>query len=197
LNLIGIIMVAGGYLLGSVSAAIIVCRLFGLPDPRSSGSNNPGATNVLRMGGKFPALVTLAGDMLKGLIPVGIASWINLPPLYLTLVALAAVLGHLFPLFFQFRGGKGVATALGAVIGASPLTGALALATWLTVCLITRISSLSALITFVLVPVYFLIRGQSVVAIGFALVAVLLFYTHRTNLVRLRRGEEPRLGSQR
>lgn len=189
-------MVIGAYLLGSVSAAIIVCRLFRLPDPRSAGSNNPGATNVLRLGGKVPALVTLLGDMLKGLLPVAIGNLIGLPAIYLTLIAVAAVIGHLFPLFFQFRGGKGVATALGAVLGAAPTIGLLALTTWLVVCLVTRISSISALTTFLLVPVYFLIQGQPILAGGFMIIAALLFYTHRSNIQRLIQRTEPKLGSK-
>ncbi|MCG7963964.1 MAG: glycerol-3-phosphate 1-O-acyltransferase PlsY, partial [Candidatus Thiodiazotropha taylori] len=105
------------YLLGSISSAIIVCRLMGLPDPRSQGSNNPGATNVLRIGGKKAAAITLFGDMVKGLIPMLIAHLFDAPPLYLALTGLAAFLGHLYPVFFNFKGGKGVATALGVQFG--------------------------------------------------------------------------------
>lgn len=196
MNLVGILMIVGAYLVGSISAAIVVCRLFRLPDPRSAGSNNPGATNVLRLGGKVPALVTLLGDMLKGLLPVALGNGLGLPATFLTLIAIAAVVGHLFPVFFQFRGGKGVATALGAVLGVAPGVGLLALTTWLAVCLVTRISSVSALTTFLLIPVYFLIRGESTLAGGFLIIAALLFYTHRTNIQRLLKGEEPKLGSQ-
>ena len=134
--------------------------------------------------------------MLKGLLPVAVGNLLDLAPIYLTLIAIAAVIGHLFPVFFQFRGGKGVATALGAVIGAAPGLGLLALTTWLVVCLVTRISSLSALTTFVLVPVYFLIQGQPTLAGGFLIIASLLFYTHRANIQRLIKREEPRLDSK-
>jgi len=119
------------YLIGSVSAAIIVCRLMKLPDPRSAGSGNPGATNVLRVGGKTAAAITLAGDALKGFIPVFVASILGVTPLILGLTALAAVLGHLFPVFFQFKGGKGVATSFGAIFGIAWLAGLLTLTTWL------------------------------------------------------------------
>lgn len=189
-----ILIILGAYLIGSVSAAIIVCKSLNLPDPRDSGSNNPGATNVLRIGGKLPALLTLAGDMFKGLLPVATATYLKLPDSVIALVALAAFLGHLFPVFFQFKGGKGVATALGALIGATPITGLLAVATWLATCLVFRISSLAALVTFSAVPLFLLMRGQGALATGFAAIAVLLFYTHRSNIARIRKGEEPRVG---
>jgi len=148
--LTNILIIVAAYLFGSLSSAVIVCRLFSLPDPRTHGSNNPGATNVLRLGGKLPAALTLVGDMLKGLLPVVLANYLGRQPEVLALVAIAAFAGHIFPLFFQFKGGKGVATALGALIGAMPIVGLLAIATWLAVCLLSRISSVAALTTFTL-----------------------------------------------
>ncbi len=150
----GHILVLVAYLLGSLSSAIIVCRLAGLPDPRSDGSGNPGATNVLRLGGKKPAIVTLAGDMLKGLLPVLLGHALGLAPVLLALVGLAAFLGHLYPVFFRFQGGKGVATALGVLLGLDWVVGLATVATWLAVAFLTRYSSLSALIATGLAPVW-------------------------------------------
>lgn len=194
--LISLLLVIAAYLFGSLSSAVVVSKLFSLPDPRLHGSKNPGATNVLRLGGKLPAALTLLGDMLKGVIPVIIARYLQLDPLPLALVALAAFLGHLFPLFFHFRGGKGVATALGALLGATPTIGGLALVTWLAVCLLSRISSLAALVTFTLVPIYLYTQGHSTLAMGFAVIAICLYVTHRSNLSRLLSGTEPKLGSR-
>lgn len=184
------------YLLGSLSTAIIVCRVMGLADPRTEGSGNPGATNVLRLGGKLPAALTLLGDALKGFLPVIITAWALHHPPTVALVALAAFLGHLYPLFFDFRGGKGVATALGALLGLNAMIGALALLTWLAASLTFRMSSLAALITFVLAPAYLLIRGQPVYALAFCVIAVFLFYGHRQNIQRIFAGAEPKIGKR-
>lgn len=184
------------YLAGSVSTAVIVCRLMGLPDPRTEGSNNPGATNVLRLGGKLPAALTLLGDALKGFLPVLIAKLLLQHPPSVALVALAAFIGHIYPVFFDFRGGKGVATALGAVLGASLSIGALALLVWLAVSLTLRRSSLAALITFVFAPLFFLISGQQTYGVLFIGIAALLVYTHRENVRRLISGTEPAIGKR-
>lgn len=184
------------YLAGSVSAAILVCRAMGLEDPRTAGSGNPGATNVLRVGGKLPAALTLLGDGLKGFLPVLIVSMVTSHPPTIALAALAAFIGHLYPVFFQFEGGKGVATALGALLGISPSVGALALITWLAVSLTFKRSSLSALATFVLVPVYLLFDAQQAFAAGFVIIAAFLFYTHRSNISRLIDGTEPVIGKK-
>lgn len=184
------------YLAGSVSAAIIVCKVMGLPDPRTAGSGNPGATNVLRVGGKLPAALTLLGDGLKGFLPVVItASFIDHPPT-IALAALAAFLGHLMPVFFQFEGGKGVATALGALLGIDLSVGALALLTWLAVSLAFRRSSLAALVTFALVPLYLLFDGHSAFALVFVFIGAMLYYTHRGNIQRLIAGTEPLIGKR-
>ena len=184
------------YLAGSVSAAILVCRSMGLADPRTTGSGNPGATNVLRVGGKLPAALTLLGDALKGLLPVVItAALIDHPPT-IALAALAAFMGHLYPVFFQFEGGKGVATALGALLGIDITVGALALLTWLAVSLTFKRSSLAALVTFTLVPVYLLFEGQHAFALGFVIIGAFLFYTHRGNIQRLLAGTEPLIGKK-
>jgi glycerol-3-phosphate acyltransferase PlsY len=186
-----------GYLIGSVSAAILVCKVAGLPDPRTQGSGNPGATNVLRVGGKGPAAITLLGDAAKGLIPVLAAMLIGIPPLWVGLTALAAVLGHLFPVFFQFRGGKGVATSFGAIFGISWLAGLLTIATWLAISLTFRYSSLAALTSMVLVPLYLWITTRSMaLAVCGALIGVLIFWRHRANIMRLLNGTEPKIGDK-
>lgn len=182
------------YLAGSVSAAILICRMMNLPDPRESGSGNPGATNVLRVGGKFAAALTLLGDALKGLLPVAITGLIIPHPPTIALVAIAAILGHLYPVFFDFRGGKGVATALGALFGLSMQAGLLAIVTWLAICLAFRISSLAALATFALVPLYLFTSGQSAFAMVYVVIAGFLFFSHRGNIKRIMNGTEPRLG---
>lgn len=186
-----------GYLIGSVSAAILVCKVAGLPDPRTQGSGNPGATNVLRVGGKGPAAITLLGDAAKGLLPVLAAMLVGIPPLWVGLTALAAVLGHLFPVFFQFRGGKGVATSFGAIFGISWLAGLLTIATWLAISLTFRYSSLAALTSMVLVPLYLWITTRSMeLALCGALIGVLIFWRHRANIARLLNGTEPKIGDK-
>jgi len=189
-------ILVGSYLLGSVSTAIIVCRVMGLPDPRTTGSQNPGATNVLRSGGKLAAALTLFGDSLKGLLAVLIARALSEDDAIAAAAAGGAFLGHLFPVYFRFRGGKGVATAFGVVFGLSWITGALGLLTWVTMTLTFRVSSLSALITFALIPVYFwLVGGGNLITAVLAVLSLLLFWRHRENVRRLVRGEESRVGS--
>jgi glycerol-3-phosphate acyltransferase PlsY len=167
-----------------------------LQDPRTAGSGNPGATNVLRVGGKLPAALTLLGDGLKGFLPVLItALTFNHPPT-IALAAIAAFIGHLYPVFFDFQGGKGVATALGALLGLNVAVGAMALLTWLAVSLAFKRSSLAALVTFVLVPVYLLFESQHAFALGFVFIAGFLFYTHRSNIGRLIDGTEPLIGKK-
>ena len=180
------------YLVGSISSAILVCRLMGLPDPRTEGSGNPGATNVLRVGGKKAAAITLIGDMLKGLVPVLAANVLNVAPLTLALTGMAAFLGHLYPLFFGFRGGKGVATMLGVLFGFHELVGASTAGTWLLIAKGFKISSLAALIATLLAPLYvWLIIGPSPeLIITTAVMTLILFWRHRSNIQRLLKGEE-------
>ncbi|MEA3292007.1 MAG: glycerol-3-phosphate 1-O-acyltransferase PlsY [Pseudomonadota bacterium] len=183
------------YLFGSISSAIIVSRLMGLPDPRSTGSKNPGATNVLRIGNKKAAAITLLGDVLKGLIPVLIARLITTNPVVLSLVGLAALLGHLFPLFFGFKGGKGVATAIGVIAGLSPPLALTLILTWLVMALLFRYSSLAALTAAVLAPLYslWLLPGRPYLLFTLALAALLL-WRHRENIRRLLDGTEKKIG---
>lgn len=186
------LMIFGTYLLGSVSSAIIFCRLAGLPDPRENGSKNPGATNALRIGGRLSALGVLLFDVLKGMLPVAIAFRLGLEPSEIGFIALAACLGHVFPIFFHFRGGKGVATALGALIPFGMEISELALATWLITFLISRYSSLSAVITALILPT-FVWWYKPEFTFPVALVCCLLVYRHHDNIQRLWRGQEDKM----
>ncbi len=190
--------VVAAYLLGSVPFAMIAAKLFGLADPRTYGSGNPGATNVLRTGNKKAALFTLIGDALKGWVAVFVAQQAGLSPLAVGLVALAVFFGHLFPVFLRFKGGKGVATAAGVLLALDPLLGLAVLATWLLVAYVSRYSSLAALIAAVSAPLYMvLLHGADghfavIMAIALALIA-----KHWPNLQRLMAGQESKIGSKK
>lgn len=189
-----ILLIVAAYLVGSVSAAIIVCKIMGLPDPRTTGSGNPGATNVLRVGGKKAAAITLFGDMLKGLLPVLVAQLMHVSDLALALVGFFAFIGHLFPVFFGFKGGKGVATAVGVLTAASPVVGMMLLVTWLVVALVSRYSSLSALVASALGPLYmYWYTGLAAYWMVTLVIAVILFWRHRGNIRRLLAGEESKI----
>jgi glycerol-3-phosphate acyltransferase PlsY len=192
-----VLLIAFAYLLGSVSSAIIVCRLLGLPDPRGEGSGNPGATNVLRIGGKKAAAITLIGDMLKGLLPVLLAKALGASLAVQAMVAVAAFLGHLYPLFFGFRGGKGVATALGVLLGLHWPVGLLTIATWLLIAKVFKISSLAALLSLLVTPLYiwWLIPEPSLI-IAMLFMLILLFWRHRSNIENLFKGTEGHIGSK-
>ena len=187
-------MIIGGYLVGSVSSAIITCRILGLPDPRSQGSGNPGATNVLRIGGKKAAAITLLGDMLKGLIPVLAAKFLGADLAVQAATAVAAFLGHLYPIFFAFQGGKGVATLLGVLLGIHWPVGVLTIATWLVIAKVFRISSLAALLSILVTPAYiwWLIPDASLL-IAMLFMGILLFWRHRSNIRQLIEGTEGKL----
>lgn len=198
LPLLDIVLVIAAYLLGSISSAIIVCRLMGLPDPRTLGSNNPGATNVLRIGGakaKRAAGITLFGDSIKGLLPMLAAHALGVAPLTLAMVGLAAFLGHLYPVFFGFRGGKGVATALGVQFGLYWPVGLCVAGLWLFVAKVLKISSASALVSMGLAPIivwWFWPRPELVLMQ--VIISVLLFVRHRSNISNLLRGKEDKIG---
>jgi len=190
-------LVIAAYLLGSVSSAIIVCGLMGLPDPRTQGSNNPGATNVLRIGGRKAAAITLLGDSLKGLIPMIAGHVFAVEPGGLAAIGLAAFFGHLFPVFFGFRGGKGVATALGVQFGLWWPIGLTVAALWLFVAKVLKISSLSALISMGLAPIVVAILWPDPVLIGLQLViSGILFWRHRSNIRNLIEGTEGKISSR-
>ena len=194
--------VAGlAYLLGSLSFAVIVSKAMRLDDPRSYGSGNPGATNVLRSGNKVAAILTLLLDARKGAVAVlvarALAERLGLTPAVIALAGLAAFLGHLYPLFFRFQGGKGVATAAGVLLALNGWLGLACLGAWLVVAVATRYSSLAALVTAVLAPVftYFLI-GDLPVVVLVAVMSVLLIWRHRSNISKLLDGTESKLGSK-
>lgn len=183
------------YLLGSVSSAVIVSRLMKLPDPRHQGSGNPGATNVLRLGGKTAAALTLAGDIAKGALPVALALSLDVSDGSLAATGFAAFLGHLYPVFFGFKGGKGVATALGVLAVAAPAVAAVLVATWLATAALFRISSLAAIVAAAAAPVAtWYLDGRGTLVTMCAAVSILLIWRHRANIRRLVAGEESRIG---
>jgi len=199
--------VVAAYLLGSLSFAVIVTRAMGMADPRTYGSKNPGATNVLRSGSKAAAVVTLLLDAVKGWLPVVLVKWFGQP--YgledgtVALVGLAAFLGHLWPVFFRFEGGKGVATALGVLLGISVWLGLTTALTWLIIAFFFRYSSLASLVAAVFAPVYYLLvdgvvwNAETPIAVAIGVMAMLLAWRHKENIKRLIEGKESRLGSKK
>ena len=196
---IPVLATLAAYLIGSLSFAVIVSRLMGLNDPRSYGSGNPGATNVLRSGNKLAAVLTLLLDALKGFVPVW---WVaqfgaayGLGEGTLALVGLAAFLGHLWPVFFKFAGGKGVATAAGVLIGFNPWLGLATLATWLIIAFFFRYSSLASIVAAIFAPFYqLLIWGGNPVALAVGVMGLLLVWRHSANIQKLLKGTESRIG---
>lgn len=199
--------VVAAYLLGSLSFAVIVTRAMGMADPRTYGSKNPGATNVLRSGSKAAAVVTLLLDAVKGWLPVVLVKWFGQP--YgledgtVALVGLAAFLGHLWPVFFRFEGGKGVATALGVLLGISVWLGLATALTWLIIAFFFRYSSLASLVAAVFAPVYYLLvdgvvwNAETPIAVAIGVMAMLLAWRHKENIKRLIEGKESRLGKKK
>lgn len=194
---IDISLIVAAYLLGSVSSAIIVCRILELPDPRTQGSNNPGATNVLRIGGKKAAAITLLGDALKGLLPVLACHALSTTPMVFALTGLAAFLGHLYPLFFGFKGGKGVATAMGVQFGLSWMIGGAVAAIWLFMAKVLNISSLAALVSMSLAPIIVWLVWPAPELVAMQLVVtVILIWRHRSNIRNLISGEEGKISKE-
>ncbi|MED7788272.1 glycerol-3-phosphate 1-O-acyltransferase PlsY [Francisella sp. 19X1-34] len=184
------------YLLGSINSAIIVCYTFRLPSPRSVGSGNPGTTNVLRIGGKVPAVITLVFDILKGLIPVVIAKILTGNDFITACTALYAILGHVFPIFFGFKGGKGVATLIGTLFGFSWILGFIFVITWLCVAVITRYSSLSALLATVIASLSVIFTSDFQTAAPFLIIAIIILVKHKGNIQRLISGQESKIGDK-
>ncbi len=183
------------YLLGSVSSAVVIARVMGLPDPRETGSKNPGATNILRYGGKTAAILTLAGDILKGVAAVLIARALTADAMIVALTGFAAFLGHLFPVFFGFRGGKGVATALGVWLALNPWVGLALIGTWALVAVLFRYSSLSALVASLAAPLYVAWLSPSVpYLVTIIVMSAILIFRHRSNIRNLIAGTEGRIG---
>ena len=186
------------YLIGSISFAVLVSKLFGLHDPRRFGSGNPGATNVLRTGNKTAAVLTLLGDCLKGTVAVCLAKWLGADDVVLACVALAAFCGHVFSIFLRGKGGKGVATALGVLLGLKWPLAACALAVWLLVAIVTRYSSLAALLAALAAALAaFWLLPSLPLQLAVCAMAALLIYRHRANIARLRAGTEDRIGSSK
>ena len=193
------IAVLAAYLMGSISFGVVISKVFGLADPRSFGSGNPGATNVLRTGNKFAAVLVLLGDLLKGFFAVFLAKWFairfGLDAFAIALICVAVFLGHLFPLFHGFKGGKGVATAAGVLFALSPLMGLATTVTWLIIAFFFRYSSLAALISAVFAPMfYFFIYGAKVETLAVLAISLLLVWRHAGNIGRLLDGKETRIG---
>jgi glycerol-3-phosphate acyltransferase PlsY len=196
-------MLLAAYVLGSVPFAVVFSHLFGLQDPRTYGSGNPGATNVLRSGNKAAAALTLIGDAAKGWLAVWLAIHFKTSPLLVAGVAIAVFLGHLYPIFLKFKGGKGVATAFGIMIAIEPILALATMATWIIMAVFFRFSSLAALTCAVFAPFYYFFGGMlvwtSYLPIGAALIVIALFllYRHKANIQRLIAGTEPRIGSHK
>lgn len=199
-TLIPVVWIVGAYLLGSVAFGIVVSQLFGLPDPRTVGSGNPGATNVLRSGKKSAAVLTLLGDALKGWLPVWLALQSGMLMWVVAWVAMAVFLGHLFPIFYKFKGGKGVATALGVMVALSPWLALAGLTTWIVVFAISRYSSLAAIAAAALAPVYawFLLSvAYKDYFLTVLVMSILLIWRHKTNIQKLLAGTESGFGKKK
>jgi glycerol-3-phosphate acyltransferase PlsY len=202
-----VLLALAGYVFGSLSFAVIVSRVMGLDDPRTYGSQNPGATNVLRSGNKKAALATLLFDALKGYFPVLLVKWygpaFGLDDEAVAVVAMAAFVGHLWPVFFRFQGGKGVATAAGILFAVEPALGAMVMGTWLLVAFVTRYSSLAALMASVLSPGYYLFgndvlwQTSAAELLSVMVMSLLLLWRHKENIGRLLRGEESKIGAKK
>ncbi len=195
--LINISIILFAYLSGSIASAILVCKLFGLADPRTEGSGNSGATNVMRLHGKKVAILTLVGDVLKGVIPILLARALDSSELIIALCGFAAFMGHLFPVFFKFKGGKGVATLIGILFATHWLLGIAYVGTWILTALLFRYSSLSALIAALLAPLYswFILQNTNYL-ISHILIAAILIWRHRSNIHHLLAGTEDKIGQK-
>jgi glycerol-3-phosphate acyltransferase PlsY len=190
-TLIPIVWIVAAYLIGSISFGIIFSKLFGLPDPRTVGSGNIGATNIARSGKKLPAILTLLGDALKGWLPVWLALQSNMLMWVVASVGLAVFFGHLYPIYHRFNGGKGVATALGVMLAVSPMLGLACLLTWVLVFAISRLSSLSAIVAAALSPVFaWLLLPYKNYVLMVLVMAVMLVWRHKSNIQKLLNGTE-------
>ena len=197
--LLTLALIIAAYLIGSISSAILICKMLGLPDPRTTGSHNPGATNVLRMSNKLTAATVLFLDVLKGTIPVWGAyflygHFLEKDPIYLGLVGVAACLGHMYPLFFNFHGGKAVATALGTLLPIGLGLGALLIVTWVGIAKLTKYSSLAAIVTVSMAPLYVLWLKPLYVYPALMLSALIIF-RHKDNIIRLLKGTESKIST--
>lgn len=190
---IAILAIAISYLIGSFCSAVFVSSLCHLPDPRLEGSKNPGATNVLRLAGKKYAVIVLLTDMLKGLLPLAFAHMLGATPMLLGWMGLAAVIGHMFPIFYDFQGGKGVATALGVLLGLHPWIGLLCCIIWILSAKITRYSSLSSIIAVSSAPILIFISSSRAAAFPMLIMTCCILYKHKENIIRLKNHEESQI----
>jgi acyl phosphate:glycerol-3-phosphate acyltransferase len=196
--MIALVAAVVAYLIGSIPFAVIVSRVMGLPDPRSFGSGNPGATNVLRSGSKAAAILTLAGDALKGWVAVWVAVRLGLAAEVVAVVALAAFLGHVFPVWLRFKGGKGVATAAGVIFAIDWRVGLAVVVVWLTIVVVSRYSSLGALVAALFAPVaVYTLDGAGPILVATCVMCAILVWRHEANIRKLLRGEESRIGEKK
>lgn len=187
-----LLIIIAAYLLGSVSSAVLISRIYGLPDPRDSGSGNPGATNVLRLGGRTAAAMVLICDILKGMLPVWLSYFIGINPFLLGIIGIAACLGHIYPIFFHFRGGKGVATAFGALAPIGWDLSGMLIGTWLLTVLLSGYSSLGSLITALIAPMFtWLVKPEYTMAVS--MLSCLIVFRHHDNVRRLLEGKESKI----
>ena len=195
--LLNFLYILAAYLIGSFSSAVVVCKTMGLSDPREGGSNNPGATNVLRLHGKPAAIITLAGDLLKGLIPILIGKMLGAPHVVLAFMGLAAFLGHLYPVFFGFEGGKGIATFIGVIFGFAWQVGAVFMITWFIIAKLFKFSSLAALVgslVSILAVSFFLPLPYYLIVM--VIMVILIFWRHKANIEKLMAGTESKIGEK-
>lgn len=188
-----IISIVIAYLLGSISSAILAAKIFKTADPRTVGSGNAGATNVLRVAGKQQAAIVLAGDIFKGLIAVWMGYLLHVTPFMLGITGLAAVVGHIYPVYFGFKGGKGVATAIGAILGLSFISGILMAAAWGAIAFVSRYSSLASIVAVILAPVFLVIFSKATFFIPSVLIAALIIWKHKENIARLKSNTESKI----
>ena len=187
-----LLIILFAYLVGSVSSGIIVSQIFNLPDPRTIGSKNPGATNVMRSGNKKAAIFTLLGDLLKAILVLAIAEYLGFNDLIIVCVALAVLIGHIYPIFYKFQGGKGVATAIGILIALNFKLALIVASIWLLVFGIWRYSSLAAIVAAISAPIIaiFILRDQSLYCIAFTLITIIILFKHQANIRKLLSGKE-------
>ena len=196
MNLLNLGLLIFAYILGSINSAIIICYLFRLPSPRTIGSGNPGTTNVLRIGGKFPAILTLLFDLLKGVIPVVIAKLFCSNEIIVPCVALWAIIGHIFPIFFGFKGGKGVATFIGTLIAFNWILSVIFVITWLLTAKITKYSSLSALVATIVASTSIIPLTDLSHSIPFLIIAIIIIIKHKSNIKKLINRTESKIGDK-
>ena len=196
MNLLNLGLLIFAYILGSINSAIIICHLFRLPSPRTIGSGNPGTTNVLRIGGKFPAILTLLFDLLKGVIPVIMAKLFCSNEIIVPCVALWAIIGHIFPIFFGFKGGKGVATFIGTLIAFNWILGVIFVLAWLLTAKITKYSSLSALVATIVASTSIIPLTNLSHSIPFLIIAIIIIIKHKSNIKKLINGTESKIGDK-